>query len=180
MHFPHDALIITMHIGSCQVSRILIDSGSSVNILYGSAMDNIEDTLEIARAMICPQTQSNLYEFDENETRSPSITAFLVRADPYSVITEFYMIDVESPHNVILGRLWIHMIKVVPSSYHQLLRYPTLTGTVGIRGTKPCPRASQPLLIKVRMESEACQDSPQPRPPSGEVAKTSRHSIAIT
>ena len=71
VHFLHnDALIIIMHIGNCRVSRILVDNGSSVNILYGSAPDRM-DTLEIARAMICPQTKSNLYGFDGNETCSP-------------------------------------------------------------------------------------------------------------
>ena len=52
VHFSYnDALIVTMHIDK---SRILVDSGSSINILYGGAMDimevldRIEDTLEMA------------------------------------------------------------------------------------------------------------------------------------
>jgi len=62
IHFSHnDALIITMHIGSYRVSRFLVDSRSCVNILYRSTLDRMEETLEIAQAMIHPQTQSNLY-----------------------------------------------------------------------------------------------------------------------
>jgi len=56
-----------------------------------------------------------------------------VRADPY-VITEFYVIDVESSHNAILGRPWIRIMKVILSSHYQLLQYPTLTGTTVIQG----------------------------------------------
>ena len=53
VHFSHNnALILTMHIHNCRVSRILVDSESSVNILYKRALDRMEDTLEIARAMI--------------------------------------------------------------------------------------------------------------------------------
>jgi len=49
VHFPYnDALIVTMHIDSYRVSKILVDSNSSVNILYGSALSRIQDTLEIA------------------------------------------------------------------------------------------------------------------------------------
>jgi len=68
--------------------------------------------------MINPQTQPYLYGFDGNETYSPSIISLPVRADPYNVITEFYVVDVESSHNVILERPWIHMMKAVLSTYH--------------------------------------------------------------
>ena len=58
MHFPHnDALIVTMHISCSRVSKILVDMGSSVNILYGHTLDRMEDTPELARKMILPQTQ---------------------------------------------------------------------------------------------------------------------------
>ena len=52
MHFSHDSLIVIMHIGSCRVFRILIDNGCSVNILYGSVLNRMEDTSEIARTMM--------------------------------------------------------------------------------------------------------------------------------
>ena len=98
LHFLHNnALIIIMLIGNCEVSKILADEGSSMNILYGRALDRMEDTPELARAMINHQTQSHLHGFDGNEMRSPSIISFPVRADPYNVIMEFYVVDVESP-----------------------------------------------------------------------------------
>ena len=83
------------------------------------------------RALINYQTQSNLYR---NETRSPNTISLPICDDPCNVITEFFVIDVESPHNVILGRPWLHIIRVVPFSYHQLLWYLTSTGIADIRG----------------------------------------------
>ena len=119
VHFPHnDALIITMLIGNCRVSKVLVDGGSSVNVLYGGALNRMEDTPEAAWAMINHQTKSHLYGFDGNKTCFPSTISLLVRTDPYNIITEFYMVDVESPDNAILGRPWVHMMKVVPSTYH--------------------------------------------------------------
>ena len=44
--------------------------------------------------------------------------SLLVRVDLYNVILKFYVTDLESSHNPILGKPWIHMIKAVPSSYH--------------------------------------------------------------
>jgi len=119
VHFQHnDALVITMHINSCGVSLILIDSGRSDNILYGSTLDRMQNSSEIAQAMIYLQTQSNLYGLDRNETRSPGTIGLLVRANPHNTITEFYVIDVKSPQNAFLGQPWIYMMKVIPSSYH--------------------------------------------------------------
>jgi len=90
-----------MPIGNCRVSKILIDGGSSANILYGGALNWMEDSSEAAQVLINRQAQSHLYGFDENETRSPRTISLPVRADPYNIITKFY---VESPDNAILER----------------------------------------------------------------------------
>ena len=71
--------------------------------------------------MINSQTQSHLYGFDKNKKRSPGTILYPVCADPDNVITEFYVVDVESLHNAILGRPWLHMLKTVSSTYHQLV-----------------------------------------------------------
>jgi len=40
VHFPHnDALVMTIHIDCCNVSKISANGGSSVNILYGHTLD---------------------------------------------------------------------------------------------------------------------------------------------
>jgi len=82
MHFSHnDVMIIIMLIVNCRVSKILIDGESVVTILYGGALDKMENTSEIARAMINSQIRSHLYVFDENETHSPGTIALPVRID---------------------------------------------------------------------------------------------------
>ena len=100
----------------------------------------MDDTSEIDRTMIILQTQSYMYGFDENESHLPSMVALPVRADPSNVITEFYVVNVESSHNAIHGRSWLHMMKVIPSTYHQQVWYPTLTGTTDIRGYQAMSR----------------------------------------
>ena len=49
IHFPHnDALVITMLIGNCRMSKISVDCESNINILYKGTLDKMEDTLQIA------------------------------------------------------------------------------------------------------------------------------------
>ena len=55
VHFPHkDALVVTIHVGGCKVSKILVNRGNSVNILYGNALDRMENTPEQDRKLINP------------------------------------------------------------------------------------------------------------------------------
>ena len=168
MHSPHnDALIVMMQSGSCRVSRILVDSGSSVNILYESALDRMEDTPEMTRTMTCPQTHQICMGLTGMRYARPAQITLPIRADPYNVITEFYVIDGASLHNAILRRSWVHMMEVVPSSYHQLLRYPTSVGTTDIRGDQ----AMSPSFAAIAQKRSGWFQS---KPPSGEETKNSR------
>jgi len=84
-----------MLIDNCRVPKILVDGESSINILYGGALDMM-DTPKTTRAMISSQTQSHLYGLT-GMRHSPGTISLPVRADPYKVITEFYVVDVEPP-----------------------------------------------------------------------------------
>jgi len=83
--------------------------------------------------MIIPQTQSLLYGFDASKARSFGTVKFPVRADPYNVITEFYVLDIEFLYNTIFRRPWIHIMRAVSSIDHQLLKYLTPSGMVNMR-----------------------------------------------
>ena len=151
MRLPHnDALVVTVHTGCCKVSKILVYGRSSVNILYEHALDWMDDAPELARKLIIPQTQSLLYGFDGNEARSPDIVRFLILVDSYNVVTEFSILNVPSPYNAILGRPWIHMMRAVPSTHHQLLKYLTPFWTANIRGDQAMART---VIVVARKKS---------------------------
>ena len=60
--FSHnDALVVTRHIENYRVSKILVDTRSSLYILYGGALYRMEETPGMAQAMINLQTRSHLY-----------------------------------------------------------------------------------------------------------------------
>ena len=87
-----------------------------------------------------PRTQSLLYDFDDSEARSPGTVEFLVRADPFNLVTEFCILNVQFPYNAILGRPWIHVMRAVPSTHYQLLKYLIPSGMANIRGDQMMAR----------------------------------------
>ena len=134
MHFSHnDALVVMVHVGCYKVSKILVNGCSSVNIFYGHALDRMEDTPKQARKLIIPHTQSLLYSFDRSKARSPGMIEFSVRANPFNIVTRFCVLDLQFPYNAIFRRPWIHMMRAVPSTHHQLPKYPTPSRIANIR-----------------------------------------------
>ncbi|XP_074292892.1 uncharacterized protein LOC141619774 [Silene latifolia] len=46
----------------------------------------------------------------------------------------YLVIDGPSTYNVILGRPWLHLMKAVPSTYHQYVKFPTPWEVETMRG----------------------------------------------
>ncbi|KAF8108588.1 hypothetical protein N665_0107s0010 [Sinapis alba] len=47
-----------------------------------------------------------------------------------SKLVKFSVIDTKTQYNAILGTLWLHMMKAVPLTYHQCVKFPTREGTI--------------------------------------------------
>ena len=57
----------------------------------------------------------------------------LVYAEGVNKKVRFLVVDAISGYNALLGRLWIHDMKAVPSAYHQSLKFPTEKGVKEIK-----------------------------------------------
>ncbi|XP_074291355.1 uncharacterized protein LOC141618147 [Silene latifolia] len=117
----HDALIITLSIRNCLVKKILVDTGSSVNLIMLKTLKNMgfseKDLVKKAVPLVgfSGETKQSL-----GEIVVPTFVGGMNKQVRYLVI------DGLSTYNVILGRPWIHEMKAVPSTYHQSLKFPTL------------------------------------------------------
>uniref|UniRef100_A0A2N9IQ60 Uncharacterized protein n=1 Tax=Fagus sylvatica TaxID=28930 RepID=A0A2N9IQ60_FAGSY len=130
VQLPHsDALVITLRIGEFDVKRVLIDPGSSVEIMYESLFRGLGlGKKDLSR------TEGPLSGFS-GETVIPSGKVTInVRAGTVSSPTEFFVLNTFSPYNAILGRPWLHRMGVVPSTLHQRLRFLTPQGIMEIMG----------------------------------------------
>lgn len=110
-------LVISTDIGlNTTISKVIIDSGSFVDVLYYDAfikMDTRERTLEA------------IYGF--TNIAAPIVGVIMLKTSigsqkgRISKATKFVVVEVESKINEILRRPFIHGIKAVPSSYHQCI-----------------------------------------------------------
>ena len=107
MQLPHsDALVVTLRIGEFDVKRILIDPGSSVEIMYES----------LFKGLCLEKKDLNLVE-GPLSVRTGKVT-INVRIGIVSSSTEFFVLNAFSPYNAILGRPWLHRMGAIPSTLH--------------------------------------------------------------
>ncbi|KAL5764110.1 hypothetical protein ACOSP7_016458 [Xanthoceras sorbifolium] len=112
------------------MARILIDIGSSVDILY----KNVLDRLGLSPVKLQP-LQTSLYGFLESITIPLGMitSPITVGEKPEQVTKIVDLIVVYHPgaYNMILGRPFLFNIKVIVSMYHITMKFP-MEGGVGI------------------------------------------------
>ncbi|KAG9458562.1 hypothetical protein H6P81_003070 [Aristolochia fimbriata] len=100
------------------INRILLDSGSAVNILPIRTLKNVglvANNLQASSLMIQGFNQ-------EGQRALGTIKLELLIGDMTSHVL-FHVIDASTSYNVLLGRPWLHNNKVVPSTLHQCFKY---------------------------------------------------------
>ena len=63
-----------------------------------------------------------------------------VQTGPIILNVWFSMVDDLSLYNVIMGRAWLYIMKVIPSTYHQMVSYLTEEGQVDLLGSQLATR----------------------------------------
>jgi len=145
---PHDdALVITLDVANFEVSRILVDTGSLVDLIFLSTLER----MGISRTDVVGPPFP-LVTFTSESAMSLGTIKLPVLAGKISKIVDFVVFDKPAAYNIILGTPWIYQMKAVPSMYHQCLKYPTPNGVETIRGdqeaSRTCYLASHRLKIQ--------------------------------
>ena len=114
---PHDdAPVITILIVNCEVKRHLVEHESSSNVLFWSVlkeMDLNESNIEHNGIVLTC--------FNKEFTQVVGTLRLLVYARGEKKVITFLIMDCPSVYNVILERPWIHDIRVVPTTYYQVI-----------------------------------------------------------
>ncbi|XP_077224038.1 uncharacterized protein LOC143857491 [Tasmannia lanceolata] len=145
---PHDdALVLTMLLANWEVKKILMDNGSSADILYYHAFQKMmigDDRLK--------PVNSDLFGFfgEVVKVEGQIELPVLVGEPPCQAFTmvNFLVVRATSVYNAILGRPGQNLIRAVASAYHQKMKFITPNGVGEVRGDQPQSRECYAMALK--------------------------------
>ncbi|KAL5578855.1 hypothetical protein UlMin_011297 [Ulmus minor] len=137
---PHkDAIVVALRIASRKLYKILIDNGSSANILFRSTLNR----MDLVGAKFEP-IKSALYGFTGDSTHSEGVLNLAVELGTHPCqhiqSVEFVVVDCSSSYNAIIGHPTLNAIRAITSTYHLLVKFPTVGGIGILKGDQQALR----------------------------------------
>ena len=131
---PHcDALVIKAMIANNNVHRILVDNGSSVDILYFQAFERMR--LNVSYLKPSPNPVYGLTGDSVNLLGVISLPMTLGEYPRQScVMAKFLVMDQPSAFNAILGRPSLRELRAITSIHHLLMKFPTSQEVGEVKG----------------------------------------------
>ncbi|XP_028116477.1 uncharacterized protein LOC114314222 [Camellia sinensis] len=147
---PHtDPLVIELHVNRFTIKRVLIDQGSTSEIMNYKTFVKHGFTDSLLSPADYP-----LFGFNASLEYPLGKITLPVRAGTKSIDVEFLVVKLPSLYNLIMGRTWLHTMQAVPSTYHQLLRFPIEYDIKQICGSQKSTQACYLLAAKRPRELE--------------------------
>ena len=145
---PHDdPLVIRAVVANKIIHRVLVDNGSSADIIFASAFDKMgigREKLEPVSAYLCGFSGERMLPLG-------SIQLVLTLEDsPYQATTtvRFLIVDAPSAYNMLLGRPSLNTIRAIPSAYHMVIKFPTANGVRMVQGNQRVARECYAASMK--------------------------------
>lgn len=119
---PHeDALVITTSIADYTVNKILVDNGSSLDILYHHALNRVN----LQGIHMEPCKEALLYKFGNKPV---NIAGTITLSVVVGLDVKLYVVKVPSAYNMIFGRTTLTALKAVTSIPYLKMKFPTENG----------------------------------------------------
>ncbi|KAJ8512769.1 hypothetical protein OPV22_003203 [Ensete ventricosum] len=134
-----DVLVISICMANAYVKRVMIDTGSSTDILYFDAFQKLgltdKDLVTLTSTLtgftgdfVSPLGATMIHVTFEGEPRSKSL------------MVSFMVVKLPSAYNAIIGRPTLNRLKAVVSTYHWLLKFPTRAGVGEVQSVAVVPQ----------------------------------------
>ncbi|XP_058724210.1 uncharacterized protein LOC131595762 [Vicia villosa] len=123
-------LLVRARMANFDVRRVLVDEGSSVDIMYS----HLFQTLQLDDSHLTPYVGSDLQGFNGATTKPWGYVELIVTFGEgeasRQVKTRFLVIDCKTLYNCIIGRPTLAELTAVPSTVHLKMKFYTRTGKV--------------------------------------------------
>ncbi|KAK8948841.1 hypothetical protein KSP39_PZI006035 [Platanthera zijinensis] len=112
-----DAIVVQAAIGNFTVDRILIDTGSSVNLLFKSTFE----ALRTGKTLL--STEGPLYGFSGERKEVEGSVTLTVTLGGVTKDIQFIVVDAPSSYHAIFGRPLLNKYRAIISTYHLALKF---------------------------------------------------------
>ncbi|XP_059451058.1 uncharacterized protein LOC132181846 [Corylus avellana] len=131
---PHDdLLVVTVTVANHLIHQILVDNGSSADVLYCPVFKQ----MGIDRERIKPFS-SPLVGFAGEQVQPIGLISLPITIGTApkqkTVMVDFLVIDRLGAYNAILGRPALNKLKAITSTYHLTMKFPTEKGVREVKG----------------------------------------------
>jgi hypothetical protein len=128
-------LILDPIMAGSQLTRVLINGGSGLNLLFASTLKKMG--MDISK-MLTP-SKAPFYSIVPGNAATPLGSVVLpvtfgMKANYHTEYIKFKVVDFDSSYHAILGRSALAKFMVVPHYIHLLLKIPGKTGILTLRG----------------------------------------------
>ncbi|XP_042944821.1 uncharacterized protein LOC122278703 [Carya illinoinensis] len=153
--YPHDdALVIILVIANYTTRRVLVDNGSSADILFWEAF--IKMGIDVGRLRL---SLTPLKGFSGDTIQPVGAITLPVTAgtgaQTATTMTDFLVVKALSSYNAILGRPTLNHLKAVTSTYHLKMKFPIDGGVGETRGEQALARECYVQELK-KVKKEVC------------------------
>ena len=147
-------LVFSIRIEDYNMHRVLIDNGSSVDILYYPVFQQ----MGISRERLVP-TNAPLVSFRGTRVLPlGAVTLSIMVGDYPQQITKnvnFLVVDCSSAFNAILERPTLNSWKAVTSTYHLMIKFPTNYGVGELRESQMAARKCYVAMMEMEAQVQA-------------------------
>ncbi|XP_058725584.1 uncharacterized protein LOC131596864 [Vicia villosa] len=123
------ALHISIQCGKAHLSRVLIDTGSSLNVMPKATLDKID-----LEGLVIRPSRLVVKAFDGSQSPVFGEVDLPVVIGPRTFCINFQVMEIEPAYTCLLGRPWIHAVGAVTSTLHQKVKFVDGNSIVAVNG----------------------------------------------
>ena len=156
VRLPHqDPLVVKLQVDKAILGWVLIDGGSSAEVLFWDAFQK----MGLDGQMLVPM-ESSLVAFDGTRVFPKGVAHLMVHAVERTLPVNFLVIESRSAFNVIMGRGWIHAMYCMVSTLHQVMRCHSPDGqyTINIHGNQSQARKCHSICISNKASTSGTKE----------------------